>query len=73
MEEYYQQGDIEKKLGYDISPFFDRTKCNPFTFQLGYIQVIVEPLLTTWTDFLGQAIQTTVITKGLEENIKLIK
>lgn len=32
MEEYYQQGDIEKKLGYSVTPFFDRTTCNPFIF-----------------------------------------
>ena len=44
MEEYYQQGDIEKKLGYTVSPFYDRTTCNPFIYQRGYINVIVEPL-----------------------------
>ena len=32
MEEYYQQGDIEKKLGFEVTPFFDRTTCNPFQF-----------------------------------------
>ncbi len=32
MEEYYQQGDIEKKLGYSVTQFFDRTTCNPFVF-----------------------------------------
>ena len=73
MEEFYQQGDIEKKLGYEISPYFDRTKCNPFVFQQGYIQVVVEPLLTTWCEFLGQTVINTVINKGLEENTKLIK
>ena len=30
MEEYYQQGDIEKKMGFTVSSFFDRTTCNPF-------------------------------------------
>jgi hypothetical protein len=32
MEEYYQQGDIEKKLGFTMTPFFDRTTCNPFIY-----------------------------------------
>ena len=32
MEEYYQQGDIEKKLGYEVTKFYDRTTCNPFKF-----------------------------------------
>eukprot|EP00351_Strombidinopsis_sp_SopsisLIS2011_P000925 CAMPEP_0116874392 /NCGR_PEP_ID=MMETSP0463-20121206/5845_1 /TAXON_ID=181622 /ORGANISM="Strombidinopsis sp, Strain SopsisLIS2011" /LENGTH=112 /DNA_ID=CAMNT_0004517973 /DNA_START=2227 /DNA_END=2562 /DNA_ORIENTATION=+ len=48
MEEYFQQGDIEKKLDYTITPFFDRTTCNPFKYQIGYIDVIVEPLFNTW-------------------------
>ena len=25
MEEYYQQGDLERKLDYTATPFFDRT------------------------------------------------
>lgn len=52
MEEYYQQGDIEKKLGYTVSPFFDRTTCNPFCYQRGYISVVVEPLYATILEFL---------------------
>lgn len=44
MEEYYQQGDLERKLDFTISPFFDRTTCNPFKFQIGYMDVIVMPL-----------------------------
>jgi hypothetical protein len=32
MEEYYQQGDIEKKMGYNVTPFYDRTECNPFKY-----------------------------------------
>ena len=32
MEEYYQQGDIEKKMGYNVTPFYDRTTCNPFKY-----------------------------------------
>jgi len=32
MEEYYQQGDLERKLDYTVNPFFDRSVCNPFKF-----------------------------------------
>lgn len=52
MEEYYQQGDIEEKLGYTVTPFYNRTSCNPFLYQRGYIEVVVEPLLNTWVEFL---------------------
>jgi hypothetical protein len=72
MEEYYQQGDIEKKMGYTVTPFFDRTTCNPFQFQRGYIEVIVEPLMTCWMDFMPHALKAEIVTKGLEENKKLI-
>ena len=44
MEEYYQQGDLERKLDYTATPFFDRTSSNPFKFQLGYLDVVVMPL-----------------------------
>jgi hypothetical protein len=86
MEEYYQQGDIEKKLGYTVTEFFDRSTCNPFLYQSGYIEVVVEPLMTVWTDFLLSlkeeaskppqnypTITQTLITKGLEKNKELIK
>ena len=32
MEEYYQQGDLEHKLEFTGTPFFDRAICNPFKF-----------------------------------------
>ena len=32
MEEYYQQGDLERKLDYSVTPFFDRQTCNPFKY-----------------------------------------
>ena len=72
MEEYFQQGDVEKKMGYTISPFYDRSNCNPFIYQLGYMDVVVTPLMTTWTDFLPAICKQEVITKGLDENKKLI-
>lgn len=32
MEEYYQQGDLERKLDFTITNFYDRTTCNPFKY-----------------------------------------
>mmetsp|Transcript_31696 Transcript_31696/g.48538 ORF Transcript_31696/g.48538 Transcript_31696/m.48538 type:complete len:166 (-) Transcript_31696:6-503(-) len=73
MEEYYQQGDIEKKMNFDVTPFYDRTTCNPFRYQEGYIEVVVDPLMTAWTDFLPAICKQEVIMKGLDENKKLIQ
>ena len=72
MEEIYQQGDIERKLGYDITPFFDRTTSNPFIFQKGYIDVIVRPIYKNLELFIPE-IKEDCITNGLEKNIKVIE
>jgi hypothetical protein len=72
MEEYYQQGDIEKKMGYNITKVYDRITCNPFKYQIGYIDVVFEPIMTTWTDLIPLICKHEVISKGLDENKKLI-
>ena len=71
MEEFYQQGDIERKLGLEITAFFDRTTSNPFIFQKGYLDVIVRPIMITITEFIPQ-ITEEVITNGLERNKEVI-
>jgi hypothetical protein len=72
MEEYYQQGDLERKLEFSGTPFFDRTVSNPFKYQLGYIDVVVHPLMTTWADFKPVFFEE-LVTKGLLENKKLLE
>ena len=59
MEEFFAQGDRERALGLPISPFMDRTK-EPVTTtitkcQVGFINVLVRPLLGEWAAFLGDA------------------
>lgn len=39
---------------------------------MGYIEVMVEPLMTAWTDFLPISVRQEVMNKGLDENKKLI-
>eukprot|EP00359_Climacostomum_virens_P005920 CAMPEP_0204903912 /NCGR_PEP_ID=MMETSP1397-20131031/4558_1 /ASSEMBLY_ACC=CAM_ASM_000891 /TAXON_ID=49980 /ORGANISM="Climacostomum Climacostomum virens, Strain Stock W-24" /LENGTH=879 /DNA_ID=CAMNT_0052072627 /DNA_START=171 /DNA_END=2810 /DNA_ORIENTATION=+ len=73
MEELYQQGDIEKHLGMEFSnSFYDRTSTNPYSNQLGYIEVLVEPIAIVWCDFLPE-IKEDLITRGLEENKQLLR
>ena len=71
MEEYYQQGDLERKLDFTVSPFFDRATCNPFKFQLGYIDVIAIPLFDTWCEFMP-SLHEVLITEGLDVNRRLL-
>jgi len=72
MEEYYQQGDLERKLEFTSTPFFDRTVSNPFKYQLGYIDVVVLPLMTTWSAF-KPVFLDELVTKGLLENKKFLE
>jgi hypothetical protein len=72
MEEYFQQGDLERKLDYTITAFFDRTESNPFKYQQGYIDVIVQPLLDTWTEF-RPVFREELVTMGIDENKKLLE
>ena len=72
MEEYYQQGDLERKLDFSITPFFDRATCNPFKYQLGYIDVISFPLFDTFCDFMP-SLRELLVTEGLEPNRRLLQ
>ena len=71
MEEYYQQGDLERKLDFTVTPFFDRATCNPFKYQLGYIDVIAQPLFETWSTF-KPSFRELLIVEGLEVNRRLL-
>lgn len=62
---------MERKLDFSVSPFFDRATCNPFKFQLGYIDVVVFPLLDTYCEFLPQ-LRETLISEGVEVNRRLV-
>lgn len=51
-EEFYRQGDEERKRGLAISPFMDRQKANLPQSQIGFLEYLVMPLFTAWTKFL---------------------
>lgn len=56
-----------------MTPYYDRTTCNPFIYQRGYISVIVEPLYQTLMDFLPEVCKNECLTKGLAENKVLVE
>ena len=58
-------------MDFTVSPFFDRASCNPFRFQLGYIDVIASPLFETWCDFKPD-FREKLIVEGLEPNRRLL-
>lgn len=52
MEEFYRQGDEERRQEMPVSAFMDRTKPAEAKCQIGFIDFIVSPLFDVWTSFL---------------------
>ncbi|KAI9219577.1 hypothetical protein BC828DRAFT_349239 [Blastocladiella britannica] len=51
LDEFFRQGDIERRLGLDVSPFMDRDKVNIPSCQLGFVDFVVMPLYTAFNLF----------------------
>merc|ERR1719231_1238735 len=65
MIEFFRQGDREAELGIPVSPFMDRHKmplsATIVNCQIGFINVLVRPLLAEWAGFLGDAAERDII------------
>jgi len=74
MDEFFNQGDLERSKGLPLSPFMDRKKhplsATVINCQIGFINVLVTPLLTEWCTFLGEAAERDIITH-LSHNTQL--
>jgi hypothetical protein len=51
-EEFFRQGDEERKRHIPISPFMDRQKANLPQSQVGFMSFLVVPMFTAWVKFL---------------------
>lgn len=72
MSEFFDQGDLEKEKGLDISMFYDREKPNTPKCQTGFIDYLVRPMYTKWNNF-TQSPATKVTMDLLEENYQFWK
>ncbi|CAI9619181.1 unnamed protein product [Staurois parvus] len=52
-EEFYRQGDLERKFGLEISPLCSQQKDSIPNIQVGFINYIAEPLFVEWSRFTG--------------------
>jgi hypothetical protein len=68
IEEFYTQGDLEKKLGLPVSMYCDRETTNIGKSQSGFIKNIVLPLFITLNSVLGSKKVETMCINQLEEN-----
>jgi len=70
MEEFFQQGDLEKQRQITVSAMMDRTTANIPKVQIGFCDFVVKPLVET----LSQSLPGVVVLRGnIVENIKLWK
>eukprot|EP00753_Platysulcus_tardus_P012800 PLAT3548.6.p1 GENE.PLAT3548.6~~PLAT3548.6.p1 ORF type:complete len:401 (-),score=179.17 PLAT3548.6:90-1292(-) len=66
MEEFFQQGDEERKLHLPVSPLCDRGTVQAAKSQSGFIKFIVAPVYNSWVNFLGGAAAQTCIRNLLD-------
>ena len=69
MEEFFQQGEQEAKLGLLVSPFMDRAKTDIGKCQAGFISILIKPFFEEWCSFLGA--ECKVIASNVDENVKM--
>lgn len=53
MNEFWNQGDEEKRRNIPVSMFMDRTNCRVEKCQVGFIDYIVTPLYEVWDDYVN--------------------
>lgn len=68
IEEFYTQGDLEKKLGLPVSMYCDRETTNIGKSQSGFIKNIVSPLFLTLNTVLSSRSVETMCIDQLDEN-----
>uniref|UniRef100_A0A2K6RAC7 Phosphodiesterase 7A n=1 Tax=Rhinopithecus roxellana TaxID=61622 RepID=A0A2K6RAC7_RHIRO len=60
-EEFFHQGDIEKKYHLSVSPLCDRHTESIANIQIGFMTYLVEPLFTEWARFSNTRLSQTML------------
>ncbi|XP_018423844.1 PREDICTED: high affinity cAMP-specific 3',5'-cyclic phosphodiesterase 7A isoform X1 [Nanorana parkeri] len=60
-EEFFYQGDVERKCNLDLSPLCDRNTSNIANIQIGFITYLVEPLFVEWARFSNTRLSQTML------------
>ena len=60
VEEFFMQGDMEKKLGLPVSAYMDRNTANVPAMQAGFIDFIVHPLFSAFNSYCPTPIMETL-------------
>eukprot|EP00494_Astrolonche_serrata_P015487 UN15638 len=75
MEEFWRQGDTEKKKKLPVSALCDREKTSVASSQVAFIKFIVCPWFEKWRDYLGVESEPCVeiLTKNHQKYIEISK
>lgn len=68
IEEFFLQGDEEKKRGIEVSPLCDRANTGIANSQKGFINFLVKPLFKSWVSFLDHTPAAQICMTSLEVN-----
>ncbi|XP_077789092.1 high affinity 3',5'-cyclic-AMP phosphodiesterase 7A isoform X1 [Podarcis muralis] len=60
-EEFFHQGDVEKKYCLGVSPLCDRQTETIANIQIGFMTYLVEPLFTEWARFSNTRLSQTML------------
>ncbi|XP_030892410.1 high affinity cAMP-specific 3',5'-cyclic phosphodiesterase 7A isoform X3 [Leptonychotes weddellii] len=60
-EEFFHQGDIEKKYHLGVSPLCDRQTESIANIQIGFMTYLAEPLFTEWARFSNTRLSQTML------------
>uniref|UniRef100_A0AAQ5Y0X9 Phosphodiesterase n=1 Tax=Amphiprion ocellaris TaxID=80972 RepID=A0AAQ5Y0X9_AMPOC len=60
-EEFFQQGDIEKKHKLEVSPLCDREMNTVGNIQIGFMTYVAEPLFAEWARFSDTRLSQTML------------
>uniref|UniRef100_A0A2D4HTS0 PDEase domain-containing protein n=2 Tax=Micrurus lemniscatus lemniscatus TaxID=129467 RepID=A0A2D4HTS0_MICLE len=60
-EEFFNQGDIEKKYCLGVSPLCDRQTETVANIQIGFMTYLVEPLFAEWARFSNTKLSQTML------------
>ncbi|XP_040285121.1 cAMP-specific 3',5'-cyclic phosphodiesterase 7B isoform X2 [Bufo bufo] len=67
-EEFYRQGDLERKFGLEISPLCNQQKDSIPSIQVGFMTYIAEPLFVEWARFTGDTPLSVNMINHLRKN-----
>ncbi|XP_068087727.1 3',5'-cyclic-AMP phosphodiesterase 7B isoform X2 [Hyperolius riggenbachi] len=67
-EEFYRQGDLERKFGLEVSPLCNQQKDSIPSIQVGFITYIAEPLFVEWARFSGDTPLSVNMLNHLRKN-----